>query len=44
MDFKSDVEDFASDRGVSLSGVTSSDSFTLDNVATYIKAGLNIDT
>lgn len=44
MDFKSDVEDFASDRGVSLSGVTSSDSFTLDNVATYIKAGLNIDS
>jgi hypothetical protein len=42
--FKSSVEKFASDRGVSLNGVTNSSSFTLDNVANYIKAGLNINS
>jgi hypothetical protein len=43
-DFTSDVERFARDRGVTLSGVTSSASFTLDNVANYIKGGLNINS
>lgn len=43
-DFTSDVERFAKDRGVALSGVWNSTSFTLDNVANYIKAGLNINS
>ncbi|GIP19777.1 C39 family peptidase [Paenibacillus sp. J22TS3] len=43
-DFTSDVERFARDRGVALKGVTNSASFTLDNVANYIKAGLNINS
>lgn len=43
-DFTSDVVRFAKDRGVTLSGVYSSASFTLDNVANYIKAGLSINS
>ncbi|MBW5447632.1 hypothetical protein GE107_16360 [Cohnella sp. CFH 77786] len=43
-DFTSDVERFAKDRGVTLTGVRSSASFTLDNVANYIKAGLSINS
>ncbi|MFB9329878.1 hypothetical protein ACFFSY_28390 [Paenibacillus aurantiacus] len=40
-DFADDVETYAKDKGVTLKRVTSSASFTLDNTATYIKAGLN---
>lgn len=43
-DFAADVERFATDKGVSLSRVTSSASFTLDNTTNYIKAGLSINS
>ncbi|WP_276357914.1 hypothetical protein [Cohnella caldifontis] len=43
-DFTSDVERYAKDNGVALKGVTNSASFTLDNVANYIKAGLSINS
>lgn len=43
-DFAENVEQFAQDRGVNLSRVTSNASFTLDNTADYIKAGLQIDS
>lgn len=41
--FTSNIEKYASDKGVSLKRVISSASFTLDNTATYIKNGLNSD-
>ncbi|WP_127532995.1 hypothetical protein [Paenibacillus kobensis] len=40
-DFADKVESYAKDKGVTLKRVTSSASFTLDNTANYIKAGLN---
>ncbi|MNG17971.1 hypothetical protein D3C84_1019960 [compost metagenome] len=40
-DFADSVESYAKDKGVTLKRVTSSASFTLDNTANYIKAGLN---
>lgn len=43
-DWASNVERYAKDKGVTLSRVTSSASFTLDNTATYIKNGLNADS
>ncbi|MBG9792544.1 hypothetical protein ABD76_08555 [Paenibacillus dendritiformis] len=43
-DFASKVERYAQDKGVSLSRVTDNSSFTLDNTANYIKAGLSIDS
>ncbi|WCF07475.1 hypothetical protein NDS46_24690 [Paenibacillus thiaminolyticus] len=43
-DFASKVERYAKDKGVTLSRVTDNSSFTLDNTATYIKAGLSIDS
>ncbi|OGX60795.1 MAG: hypothetical protein A2189_06340, partial [Paenibacillus sp. RIFOXYA1_FULL_44_5] len=42
--FSSAVERYAADKGVSLNRVTSSAAFTLDNTASYIKAGLAIDS
>ncbi|MGO4109708.1 hypothetical protein [Paenibacillus sp. YAF4_2] len=40
-DFADDIESYAKDKGVTLKRVTSNASFTLDNTATYIKAGLS---
>jgi hypothetical protein len=38
------VEKYAADKKVKLSRVVSSESFTLDNTANYVKAGLAINS
>lgn len=42
--FSSAIEKYASDKKVTLSAVISNASFTLDNMADYVKAGLKIDS
>lgn len=42
--FSSAIEKYASDKKVTLSAVISNASFTLDNTADYVKAGLKIDS
>ncbi|MWC29214.1 hypothetical protein GON22_14040 [Paenibacillus sp. MMS18-CY102] len=42
--FASAVEKYATDKKVTLKRVTSDASFTLDNTAAYVKAGLTIDS
>lgn len=42
--FASNVENYAAAKNVTLNRVTSNASFTLDNTADYVKAGLTIDS